>query len=347
VPDLLVTGATGQLGRLVVESLLREVPPSRIAVLARDPGKAQDLAALGVEVRLGDYGDALSLDRAFAGISRLLLISSNDLQSGGRAAHHRAAIEAAARAGVGFLAYTSVLHADASPLALAEDHCQSEAALRASGIPHAVLRNGWYTENYLDALKGAVERGAHHGCAGTGRVASASRADYAEAAARTLLAPGSAGQVYELAGDASYDFPELVAEAARATGRPVAYVDLPEGAFREALAGAGLPPILVTFSWTSTAPRPRGARRPEPHPEPPHRPSHDPHARDGRRGARRLNDARTNEGPAVPGGAPPISSPTPQRWPRSAAPRMSPKLAPRPRSRTAPRPPSPRRSRGP
>ena len=178
---IIVTGATGQLGRLVISQLLKRVPAAQIVAAVRDPAKAADLAAQGVAVRRADYTDPASLDAAFAGATKVLLISSNAL--GDRVPQHRNVIDAAVRAKVGLLAYTSVLHADRSTLGLAPEHRETEDAVRASGVPYTLLRNGWYVENYTVSLGGAIAHGALAGGAGEGRIAAAARADYAEAAA--------------------------------------------------------------------------------------------------------------------------------------------------------------------
>lgn len=227
-----VTGATGQLGRLVVAKLKQKVDPAGIVALVRDPAKAADL---GVEVRQADYERPETLEKALAGIDRLLLISSNEI--GKRAAEHENVIAAAKQAGVGQIVYTSLLRADTSPLSLAAEHAATEAALKASGVPYVILRNGWYTENYLGALNGDVL----YGSAGEGRIASATRADYAEAAAVVLTGEGHAGKVYELAGDTSYTLADLAAEVARQSGRAFPYTNLPEADYAAALASAGLP----------------------------------------------------------------------------------------------------------
>lgn len=242
---IVVTGASGQLGRLVISNLLQRVPAAEIAAMVRSPEKAADLAALGVTVRRGDYTDPASLDAAFAGAEKLLLISSSEV--GQRLPQHRNAIDAAKRAGVKLIAYTSLLHADASPLGLGGEHRATEALLAASGVPYVLLRNGWYTENYLASLPPAVQGGALFGAAGEGRISSAPRADYAAAAAVVLTTPGHAGKVYELAGDEAYTLAELAAAAARASGKAVAYTNLPEADFRAALVGAGLPEGLAAL----------------------------------------------------------------------------------------------------
>lgn len=253
---LLVTGASGQLGRLVVEALLARHPAASIVAAVRDPASVADFAARGVQVREADYTRPATLAAAFRGVDRVLLVSSNAI--GQRTAQHKAVIEAAAAAGVGLLAYTSLLHADASPLGLAADHRETEALLRTSGIPFVLLRNGWYTENHTASLPAALAHGAVLGSAGEGRFSTASRADYAEAAAAVLLAEDPAGQVLELAGDASYTLAELAAEYARQSGKAVVYRDLPQAEFARALAGAGLPGPFAELLADSDAGAARG-----------------------------------------------------------------------------------------
>lgn len=235
-----VTGATGHLGRLVVDALLeRGVPPSEIVAAVRSPEKASDLAARGVQVRRADYTEPATLDAAFEGVDRLLLVSSSEV--GQRVAHHRHVIEAARHAGVGFVAYTSLLRADTSPMRLAEEHRATEALIRASGIPFAFLRNGWYTENYTGTLAQTLAHGGMIGSAGEGRVSAAPRADYAEAAAAVLTGDGHEGQTYELGGDDAFTMAELADEIGRQSGTEVVYRDLPEDEYARTLAGFGLP----------------------------------------------------------------------------------------------------------
>jgi len=240
---IVVTGASGQLGRLVIQSLLQTVPAAGIVAAVRQPAAVADLAALGVQVRQADYAQPATLDAAFQGATKVLLISSSAL--GERVAQHGNVIDAARRAGVALLAYTSLLHADTSPLGLAAEHTATEALLRASGVPHVLLRNGWYTENYLASLPAVLQHGAVIGSAGEGRIASAARADYAAAAAAVLTRDDQAGLVHELAGDTSYTLAEFAAEVGRQTGRTIPYINLPEADYRGALLGAGLPEPLA------------------------------------------------------------------------------------------------------
>jgi NAD(P)H dehydrogenase (quinone) len=245
-PRILVTAASGQLGRLVVDRLLEQVPAARIAVTVRDAEAATRFVSLGVQVHVADYTKPETLDAALAGVDRLLLISSNSI--GQRASQHRNVIEAAGRAGVNLLAYTSVLKADTTLLALAEEHRQTEADLRASGIAFVLLRNGWYTENVTAFIPSDLEHGVHLGSAGEGRFATASRADYAQAAAAVLTSSEDQdGRIYELAGDEAFTLAQFAAEVARQSGKPVRYDNLPEAAFRDALVGAGLPEPLAAM----------------------------------------------------------------------------------------------------
>jgi NAD(P)H dehydrogenase (quinone) len=240
-----ITGATGQLGRMVIAALRKTLPANQIIAAVRNPHKAADLAAQGVVVRHADYLQPDTLAPAFAGADKLLLISSSDL--GQRASQHQAVITAARTAGVKLIAYTSLLHADRSPLGLAAEHRATEAMLKDSGIPFVLLRNGWYSENYAASIPAARAHGAMLGAAADGRIASAARADYAEAAAQVLLRDDQAGQVHELAGDSSYTLTEFAAEIARQSGQPIVYRNLPQSEFEAALAGAGLPPPVAAL----------------------------------------------------------------------------------------------------
>lgn len=240
-----VTGASGQLGRLVVEALLKKLAAGEIVAAVRNPEKVADLAARGVQVRQADYDQPASLVAAFKGADKLLLISASEV--GRRVPQHRAVIDAAKAAGVGLLAYTSILHADTSPLPLAAEHKETESLIRASGLPAVILRNGWYTENYTAGIPSALQYGVVLGSAKQGRIASAARADFAEAAAAVLTQENQAGRIYELAGDESYTLGELAAEIAGQSGKVVAYQDLPESEYKNALLGAGLPDFLATL----------------------------------------------------------------------------------------------------
>jgi NAD(P)H dehydrogenase (quinone) len=246
-----ITGANGQLGRLVIQALLQKVAPEQIVAVVRSPEKAQDLIKLGVSVRHGDYALPASLTTAFAGIDKVLLISSSEL--GQREAQHQAVINAAKAAGVKLLAYTSLLHADTSPLNLAEEHLTTEAALKSSGVPHVLLRNGWYTENRTGGIAAALQYKVLLGSAQDGLTASAARADYAEAAAVVLTTEGHDGKVYELAGDTAYTLAQLAAEVTRQSGEAVTYQDLPEADFKSSLLQVGLPEPIAELIANSDA----------------------------------------------------------------------------------------------
>ncbi|MCX8474956.1 MAG: NAD(P)H-binding protein [Sphingomonas sp.] len=256
-PRFFVTGASGQLGRLVVAALAERAGPAAVAAIVRDPARAVGLFPEGVVVRQGDYDRPETLAAAFAGAERLLLISSNAI--GDRVAQHRNAIEAAKRAGVARIAYTSVLHADVSKLGLAEEHRATEALVEASGIAFTLLRNGWYTENYAAAIPAALAHDALIGSAGEGRIASAARRDYAEAAAAALLDDAGERVVHELAGDGSYTLAEFAAELSRQAGKAIPYVDLPEAEYRATLIGAGLPEPMAALLADSDAAAAQGA----------------------------------------------------------------------------------------
>jgi NAD(P)H dehydrogenase (quinone) len=231
-----VTGATGQLGRHVVAKLKGKVSADSIVALVRTPEKAADL---GVEARVFDYTKPESMVASLKGIDKLLLISSNEL--GQRIPQHKAVIEAAKQAGVKHIIYTSILHADKSPLMLGVEHLATEVDLKASGLTYTILRNGWYTENYTGSVKGAIGAGAFIGCAGEGKIASAARVDYAEAAAVVLAGEGHENKIYELAGDTAYTLTELAAEISRQTGKTIPYNNLTEKEYADILKSFGLP----------------------------------------------------------------------------------------------------------
>ncbi len=253
-PVILVTGAGGQLGRLVIDSLLSKVRPEQIVAAVRKPDPESGFSSKGVTTRVADYRQPETLQPALEGVDRVLLVSSNDLK--GRVAQHRNVIEAARRAGVTLFAYTSILRADTSPLRLADDHRETEKLLSQSGLPSVFLRNGWYTENHTGSLAPALAHGAILGSSGEGRFSTAARADYAEAAAVALTSDRDAdtpNRIYELAGDGSYSMPEFTAEVARASGKPVAYQNLGEAEYASALAGFGLPAELAEVLADSDA----------------------------------------------------------------------------------------------
>ncbi|MFY1622480.1 SDR family oxidoreductase [Micromonospora sp. WMMD735] len=244
--SVVVTGATGHLGRLIVESLLRRgVPAGQVVALGRSVDRLADLADRGVVVRAADYTDPDSLRTAFADAEKLMFVSGSEV--GQRVPQHHNVIEAARQAGVGLVVYTSIAHADTSDLLLAAEHRATEEELRASGLPYVLLRNSWYLENYTGQLANYLAHGVA-GSAGDGRVSAATRADYAEAAAEVLTTEGHAGRVYELGGEA-FTMTELAAEVSRQSGRDVRYTDLPVPAYTQMLVSAGLPePYAATLA---------------------------------------------------------------------------------------------------
>jgi NAD(P)H dehydrogenase (quinone) len=237
---IVITGATGQLGRLVVEALLdHAVPAAGIVAAGRNLAKLADLAERGFQVRPIDYNDPASLRQAFAGAEKVLLISGSE--AGQRIAQHQNAIDAAKEAGVELIAYTSIANADDTGMQLAAEHQATEKALHESGLPFTLLRNSWYLENYTEQLGTYLQHGAVLGSAGEGRVSAATRADYARAAAAVLLKENQAGQVYELGGDEPFTLAELAEELSAATGRAVEYQDLPVEQYTAVLTQVGLP----------------------------------------------------------------------------------------------------------
>ncbi len=237
-----VTGASGQLGRATIEILRDKGAP--VIGLAR---ALETVDTLGVPLRAADYDRPETLEPALAGIETLLLVSGNEI--GSRLRQHRAVIDAAKAAGLRWIVYTSLLRADRSPLSLAPEHFATEQALAASGIPHTILRNGWYVENYTASIPGALAGGAFLGAAGSGRISAAARADYAAAAAAVLTGEGHVGATYELAGDTAFTLTDLAAEISRQTGRDIPYRDLSEPDYAAALAGFGLPePVAHAYA---------------------------------------------------------------------------------------------------
>ncbi|MEE3876677.1 SDR family oxidoreductase [Vibrio sp. YYF0003] len=247
-----VTGATGQLGQLVIKHLLNKVEPQQIVALVRNIEKAASLSSLGVQVRQADYSKPETLESALDGVAKLLLISSSEV--GQRASQHKNVIDAAKKAGVELLAYTSLLHADTSPLALAEEHVETEAYLKQAEVPHVLLRNGWYTENYLASVAPALANGGFIGCAQDGKISSAAREDYAEAAAAVLTSEAEQnGKVYELSGDEAYTLSELSALISKKSGKAIPYINMEEADFAKALEGAGLPaPFAAVLANSDT-----------------------------------------------------------------------------------------------
>lgn len=252
-----ITGASGQLGSLVIEALLTKVAPGEIVALARNPEKLAHLADRHVVVRPFDYDRPETLSPALQGVDRLLLISSSEV--GKRGQQHRAVIEAAKDAGVNHVIYTSILHAAENPMSLAIEHRDTEEALTASGLAHTILRNGWYTENYAASAATAIQHGALLGSAKDGRISGASRADYAAAAAKVLTDNAEGNRIFELAGDEAFTLTEFAAEIARISGKPVIYQDLPEDEYRRILESVGLPAPIASMLAESDAKAAQGS----------------------------------------------------------------------------------------
>ncbi|MFJ3825178.1 SDR family oxidoreductase [Streptomyces nodosus] len=242
--SIVVTGATGHLGRHVVEQLLEKVPAEQITAVVRTPEKAAGFAERGVRIAVADYNVPETFDGLFAAGDRVLLISGNEFDKG-RTGQHRIVLDAARAAGVALFAYTSA--PGSLTAALADDHRDTEEAILASGVPHVLLRNGWYSENYTEQLAPVLEHGAVVAAAGEGRVASAARADYAAAAVAVLTGEGHENTTYELSGDTAWGFGEYAAELSRQTGREIAYNAVSVEALTGILTGAGLPAPLAAI----------------------------------------------------------------------------------------------------
>jgi NAD(P)H dehydrogenase (quinone) len=256
--NIVVTGASGRLGRLVVTDLLRTTPKAHIIGLVRNPAAATDMANWGVELRVARYEDAGSVAAALAGADKVLLISSSEAR--GRVWQHRNVVDAAKAVGLKLFVYTSILHADVNAMALAVEHRETEALIYSAGLPFLFLRNGWYTENYTANVGAVLRRGAVLGAARHGRVSSAARVDFAAAAAAVLATPANhAGRIYELAGDTAYTLTELAAEIARQSGRRVVYRDLSEADYKAALQADGLPEKFAAVYAESDAKAAKGA----------------------------------------------------------------------------------------
>jgi NAD(P)H dehydrogenase (quinone) len=247
-----VTGATGHLGRLVIEALRERVPASKVLALARDPANAGALNQGADTIRAFDYDRPETLAPALRGVSKLLLISSNAM--GARVAQHKAVIHAAKTAGVELIAYTGILHGERSPISLGRDHAETERLVKESGLRHVFLRNGWYIENYALFLRPALASGVYPASAGEGRISAAARSDYAEAAALSLIRDdGPAEKIYELAGDTAFTLSEFVAQASRQANKSIQYRNLPESEFAAVLTQFGLPPQLAADLAQSSA----------------------------------------------------------------------------------------------
>ncbi|MFC8994165.1 SDR family oxidoreductase [Streptomyces rochei] len=249
--SIVVTGATGHLGRHVVRQLLEKVAADRVTAVVRDRDRAADLAALGVRIAVADYNAPESFDGVFAPGDRVLLISGNEFDKG-RVRQHTVVIDAAKKAGAALLAYTSA--PSSLTAALADDHRATEEVLVGSGVPYVLLRNGWYHENYTEQLAPVLEHGAVVQAAGDGRVSSASRADYAAAAVAVLTGEGHENKAYELGGDEAWSFAEYAAELSRQTGKEIVYTPVSTEAYTGILTGAGVPgPLADVFAGVDAA----------------------------------------------------------------------------------------------
>lgn len=241
-----VTGASGQLGQLVISQLLERTEAKNIVALVRNPEKLSDLSSKGIEVRAFDYAhNADELSIQLAGVDKLLLISSSEI--GQRTTQHQNVINAAKLAHVKFVAYTSLLKADTSPLLLAQEHVETEQYLKTSDIPYTLLRNNWYSENYAMGLAQAVEQGKIFGATHHGKIASASRLDYATAAGVVLTQEGHENKVYELAGDTSYTLDDVAKWVTEISKKEVTYNDLSEEEYKALLIQVGLPEGFATI----------------------------------------------------------------------------------------------------
>ncbi|MET9820337.1 SDR family oxidoreductase [Streptomyces sp. NPDC006349] len=242
--SIVVTGATGHLGRHVVRQLLEKVPADQVTAVVRDRDRAADLAALGVRLAVADYNSPETFDDLFAAGDRVLLISGNEFDKG-RVRQHTIVIDAAKKAGVALLAYTSA--PETLRAALTDDHRATEEVLVGSGVPYVLLRNGWYHENYTEQLAPVLEHGAVVQASGEGRVSSASRADYAAAAVAVLTGEGHENTAYELGGDEAWSFAEYAAELSRQTGKEIVYNPVTPEAYAAFLTGAGVPEPMAAI----------------------------------------------------------------------------------------------------
>jgi NAD(P)H dehydrogenase (quinone) len=247
-----ITGATGELGQLVIDELLKSgVKGQDIAVLVRNPEKAKNYTAKGIQVRVANYDEPKTLESALKGIDRLLLISSSEV--GKRFPQHKAVIDAAIKNNVSFVAYTSLLKADTSKMELAKEHLETENYFKASGLNYTLLRNSWYTENYTMSAKSAIEHGTVFGTAANAKISAAPRRDYALAAVKVLTEKGHEGKVYELAGDTAFTLSEYAGLLSELTHKKIAYNNLSEAEFHKLLVQIGLPDGLAFILADSEA----------------------------------------------------------------------------------------------
>lgn len=238
-----ITGATGQIGELVIQNLLKSTKAENIVALVRNVEKAQSLKQQGVELRLFNYDQPETLVPVLEGIDKLLLISANEI--GRRTPQHQAVIQAAISANVPYIAYTSLLNAPTSLLGLAQEHRETEALILQSSLKYTFLRNNWYNDNYLANVQHTAETGILYGSAQDGKISSASRLDYAEAAATVLNTEGHENKIYELAGSTSFTLADLASYIANASGKAVDYQNISAEDYTQALTAAGLPSALI------------------------------------------------------------------------------------------------------
>lgn len=253
---LLVTGAAGQLGQRVIHHLLEtyKVAPGRIIAATRSPEKLADLAAKGIVTRKADFDDAATLSAAFAGVDRLLIISTDALAVPGlRLKQHTAAIEAAKKAGVKHILYTSMPAPETSLVTFAPDHLGTENAIKASGIGYTILRDAWYFDNYLMGLPHSLEVGKWYTAAGTGRVSNISRNDCALAIAAALASDTTDNATYTLTGSTALTIEDVASVVSNITGRPLEVVQVNDEQFAAGLTGAGLPKFVVDMLVSADA----------------------------------------------------------------------------------------------
>lgn len=241
--NIAITGATGLLGRLVIQSLIKLNSQHRIIALVRDLDKALALSNQGIETRYFDYDQPQSLIPALTGVDKLLLISATEI--GRRTSQHKAVIEAAYAAQVPYIAYTSLLHANSTALSVAKEHHETEQLIQNSGLKYTFLRNNWYTENYLASLSNTIESGVLYAAARDGKISSATRQEYAEAAANVLLNIGHENQIYELAGSTAFTLTDLAEAISQVSGQAIRYQNLDAQQYQQGLIQAGLPQALV------------------------------------------------------------------------------------------------------
>lgn len=253
---ILVTGASGQLGSLVIKHLIetQNIPASDIIAATRDPAKLSDLAAKGIEVRKADFDDAASLETAFAGVDRLAIISTDALAvPGQRQTQHKAAVAAAVKAGVKHLVYTSMPNPDKSRVTFAPDHLASEQAVTASGISYTILRNAWYMDNYMMSLPHNLQTGQWFSASGDGKISNISRDDCAKALAAVLAGDATESATYTLTSEQSLTIPEVAAVVTEVTGKPLAVIAVTDEQLAGGLTGAGLPPFVVDMLVSADA----------------------------------------------------------------------------------------------